>query len=1158
MTPVKSELNSAASSHPEQSPAPATQFSSDSACLKLPHHVLIVMLLLVLPGLLAAIWACRIRFVAEAGDIFVETALDFEEVRRFTSENGRDLPDFLSAASKAGISSIGIPEDTIQSLATEGRIGVFLPEDIARFGTTHIEPEAARAAMVAGAGGMLIHTAEDGLLERMERHIGLKRPDILIERPAPGWLMIHGSAPDLREHVGVGFTRSRFELVQKLGFGLIIRPRNNPRLASEAIRAIFDEMPPPSSISAIIFAEEDVIGAHGDILAAATNLREKSKGGIPYRIGQVEFLDQTGLPQLIGFLGGALPIVRVHSIGRREMEENYDVSRAVARWTRAVRERRLKLLYIRLFFQDLKSVLGNPAQTNLSYIRDIVSHLESSGFKIPRNDKERRLEPRYAVGHLPGPIRFLIGLSLLMGISILTGISRKRQIDLHLIAGTTCLAAVLFLAVPSGVFQAATGLAGAISYSTIGCIWAIRRLEEPEAIATAGISSDTSCQSASVRSFPGFSETTAFFSRLVAPSLVGGILIAGIHSESEYLLHFEQFRGIKAAFLVPLLWVGVWSLRRYGAGFLSLFSKPLTGRDLLLGLLVLGGTALYLLRSGNVTFMKPSAGEDLVRTWLEELLVARPRNKEFLIGYPAVFFFLFFYSRRIREILPLLACAIVMGQVSVVNTFCHFHSPLLLAFLRGWNGLWVGISVGAITLVSYLFCRIIASVGGKHNGGVVIGYFGFGNLGDELLCRAFLEEAHLVCPDITWRVLVKYENLHVFKSSCGKAGNLISRAALGELCEALASARVVVIPGGGVLQAVTSERSLWYYLVLIGFARLCGARLLLPAQGLGPWKRHSPRLFSSENNSSDSSLNDRPSFLVGWALHFLLADADHLSLRDVASAEALSRLPGAPVSAKITADPAFLLSWNKSTRPGVSKENDSPSDKAESFENSGINAQSKLSSDAPDAQQPLSEKERYHFTQSGVSIAQKRRIGVILRSSVRMSEAIAKTVLELMRISGSTIDIVPLAFQPVEDEDIWYKVSESGTGIPSVDKSAEKEKKANGVVIVPRLLRSFEDAQDALSNLDILISMRLHGCILATAKGIPWIGLSYDPKVASFASAIGRTQVIAPEKFNAAEFSDMLHALIIEHAHDATHLRDVASKLRDIAKADLDTALARA
>jgi hypothetical protein len=40
----------------------------------------------------------------------------------------------------------------------------------------------------------------------------------------------------------------------------------------------------------------------------------------------------------------------------------------------------------------------------------------------------------------------------------------------------------------------------------------------------------------------------------------------------------------------------------------------------------------------------------------------------------------------------------LIGQISIVNTFLHFHIPLELCLLRTLHGLWIG------SLISLPFC----------------------------------------------------------------------------------------------------------------------------------------------------------------------------------------------------------------------------------------------------------------------------------------------------------------------------------------------------------------------------------------------------------------------------------------------------------------------
>lgn len=1001
-----------------------------------------ILLILFLPGLLSAVWRDSLRWRAEQRDTFIETVMDFDELRTLAREEGWRLQEMLVAAADRGASSVGISEDTLQSLEEEGRISILNLSDmretalngyLASYGIDLAEPQ----------GALWIWSGEEGLLDRIEHHLGWKLPGNRVRRASLNLLVVRRSGEDFKTRVGLGFSKEYLALARDCGLGIVLRIYNHPGLSAGAIRSMIAGLPDPADISAVIFAEEEVLGNRGALAATVDELTHRS-----FRLGWIEFNDQEGMDALLSGLRGKRPFVRVHSIGRKELDENYNVSRAVARWVRAVRERRLKMLYMRCFFQDKKKFIGDLIQFNLDYLGSVVKRLEADGFKIPRIDEQRREEPRHMVGTASAAERLAIGLALLLGIPLLLAASWWRppsETDIWL---TVCFTITAWGLLPASTFVSLAGLAGAIAWSTIGCVWAMGGVES----ALSG-----GKQPASVGG------SILFFLRLALPGFIGGALVAAMHAETIYLLKFEQFRGIKVAFLAPLVWTTFWALRRYGGGMLTLLARPLTVRELIIGLAVGGGTLLYLLRSGNITFLKPSEMEDLGRTFLENLLVARPRNKEFLIGYPAALFYLFFRRRGISEILPVLALFMQMGQVSLVNTFCHFHSPLSLAFLRGFNGLWTGLLTGAAMLVAYIACRLLSFAGCKGNRGLLIGYFGFGNLGDELLWRSFAAEAGRRRPELEWSVLwgpAAWE---------GGSENVrpVRRRDMIALLEDLAAARAVVVPGGSLLQASTSLASLLYYLTLLGFGRLMGAHLILVGQGFGPW--------------GQPGIGHRR--LAAFAARLILEFADYISFRDREAAQALGRLPGPELRASAGADIVFM-------RPGPAA--------------------------------------NLH------PVLEKKSVGVILRGSSPCSRNIADRLVTWAKTSG--YEVVPLAFQPGEDEEPWR----------------------NHPGLLPvRILHDAKAADDMFASCEFLVTMRLHAAVLATTAGVPWIGLAVDPKMTGLAAELGWEYVLPPEEVDAARLEPLIQSLCAGRNNLVGKLRTAAAGRAAIASADLDTALNR-
>jgi len=84
---------------------------------------------------------------------------------------------------------------------------------------------------------------------------------------------------------------------------------------------------------------------------------------------------------------------------------------------------------------------------------------------------------------------------------------------------------------------------------------------------------------------------------------------------------------------------------------------------------------------------------------LDNLLGVRPRTKEFLLGHPLLLL-LFYLGFRDNRFQPLLLAGVI-GQVSLVNTYAHIHTPLLVSLLRSFNGLWLGIIGGLVLIVMW-------------------------------------------------------------------------------------------------------------------------------------------------------------------------------------------------------------------------------------------------------------------------------------------------------------------------------------------------------------------------------------------------------------------------------------------------------------------------
>jgi hypothetical protein len=121
-----------------------------------------------------------------------------------------------------------------------------------------------------------------------------------------------------------------------------------------------------------------------------------------------------------------------------------------------------------------------------------------------------------------------------------------------------------------------------------------------------------------------------------------------------------------------------------------------------LTIVVVGALGYMLIRTGNDAPSQVSGLELKLRSLLDRLLPVRPRTKEFLIGHPMMVLALTMLTRGDRRLLPLIGGVAAIGQVSMVNTFAHLHTPVSASALRVLLGLLIGLVLGWVVRAIYL------------------------------------------------------------------------------------------------------------------------------------------------------------------------------------------------------------------------------------------------------------------------------------------------------------------------------------------------------------------------------------------------------------------------------------------------------------------------
>lgn len=202
--------------------------------------------------------------------------------------------------------------------------------------------------------------------------------------------------------------------------------------------------------------------------------------------------------------------------------------------------------------------------------------------------------------------------------------------------------------------------------------------------------------------------------RLLFINGIGCCSVAASMCDVRYTMHLINFNMVIEAFIIPLIvfnliFIFISQDERAGHGRIINYIRHAGIKKVLFSSLIYifitaVPIAIYLLRSGNFNVLPESSLELEGRKFLELTMSARPRTKEFIIGYPCLFAFLYLYTKKVPyKILGFLGTFASIIGVSIINSFCHGFTPVLTSLNRTSNGLFLGIITGCVTLIACSF-----------------------------------------------------------------------------------------------------------------------------------------------------------------------------------------------------------------------------------------------------------------------------------------------------------------------------------------------------------------------------------------------------------------------------------------------------------------------
>jgi hypothetical protein len=670
---------------------------------KVNRHTVKILWGFVILGLLAALPLAYARINTERSTNKVEFVMDYRDlldISAYKSDPQGFVNEQLDAMSRAGIRSASVYETTLSELQLARRIDIYTQKDISLLTDTPSAPSNARTYVLFADA--TVREKLQPTLEYWFKTFGVAtEPWELNGRMG----LIISAAPDEAALKPLGPDPIALETLKAKNLRVVARVSNRHQpYVEEQMDRILSEYSAAGASSLIV--EGNYVPGFGEDgsnhIADFAKLMDKH--GLA--LASVELIKT---PAGLGTLAAKLDynVLRVHSFTEADADklaaamtpeqERARIREMSDRLVLAVKDRNIRMVFLnaRPYRNVDTAAIDNPLLPMYQALQQtdsgVMDRIHEAGYLTGEG-------PAGAFAHYDSTLRNLLKPVVVIGSVAMIALMLTAFVptwSLLLFALGVLGSAGLYVLAP-GMLIKALALGAGTSSASVAMFMAINRLRR--------LKPNTA--------LPAVSIVATLLIRTTLVSLTGALLIVGLMNHISFNLLLDQFMGVKALGLLPLLIVAL---------YLLFFSESLTGQEKvrklkqmlaspITVLMTLAGVVLaitiiyYLSRTGNEG--QVSGLEMRLRTFLEDLLKVRPRNKEFLFGHP-LFILGGYLTIRYRKFSALWIMLLgVIGQVGMVGTFTHLHTPIYISAIRMGYGLLFGAVIGYLLIFVWnLFAR---------------------------------------------------------------------------------------------------------------------------------------------------------------------------------------------------------------------------------------------------------------------------------------------------------------------------------------------------------------------------------------------------------------------------------------------------------------------
>jgi hypothetical protein len=637
------------------------------------------MVVFIVLGMLASLVQVFYRYQSESVNKEVEIAFDYRdlvEISSMKADGTAYLDRQLKLLQEQGVTTICISESSIEELEQLRRINVLTAQQLALV-NKDMEYDPGFTYLTFNQDSTISYYKESIKMSFNRENIRVDdwdffgRPGLKIALPS-STAKSYTLLPD----------EVSLKTIQEMDFKLLFKMSNRityDTAYTETMFKILDKY----NVDRLLFDGEAIPGfiPNNDELSE-TNMIDLARLLNKYNIGisVVEMLqtDVKGLPQLAQLINNN--VVRIHSITENDVTIEPEVLRD--RIVLAVEDRNIRIVFLNAvlkYVAERNRIIDTIADRNLEEALvgedGVVQSLKNAGFTFAK------AEP-FQLKTVPFEKVFtaLIALGCMaLGLALVSHFA-PTYVNKSLIIGLILVPILLILS--ETTLYKILALLAAVSSPTLAMIYMLKFLRQ-------GTSS--------------IIRVILIFVATCAGSMIGSLFVIGLLSGVTYMIVLNQFAGVNVLHLMPILLMAIYILFYFGKQ--TAVERVDAARDFLQkpvsimwagAAAVVGAMALYYLsRTGNTG--QAIDLEMVVRRFLEENIGVRPRIKEFLFAHPLFIFAAYLYYRYKQAVF--LFVFATMGQLSIVSTFTHLHTPLTVSSLRVLYGMIGGILVALLAIM---------------------------------------------------------------------------------------------------------------------------------------------------------------------------------------------------------------------------------------------------------------------------------------------------------------------------------------------------------------------------------------------------------------------------------------------------------------------------